>query len=77
MKDTDHSFSPALMAYEAMQELLIAITDGYNTSPFPDGSVKAGAVEDALSTMLYIHQTLHQDEVEAMRWYRLSADNEL
>jgi hypothetical protein len=39
--------------------------------------VKASAVEDALSTMLYIHQTLHQDEVEAMRWYRLSADNEL
>lgn len=64
MKDTDHSFSPALMAYEAMQELLIAITDGYNTSPFPDGSVKAGAVEDALSTILYIHQTLHPELLE-------------
>ena len=47
MKEKD-----ATLLYDTLQELLMALTDGFNTTPFVQGSAKARAVDDALAVML-------------------------
>ena len=41
----------ATLMSDTLQDLLITLTDGYNTYPFPEGTEKANAIDDALAVM--------------------------
>jgi hypothetical protein len=74
MKEKD-----ATLLYDTLQELVMALTDGFNTKPFVAGSAKAGAVEDALNVMLFIQHTLHPELREQnvrIHWDRLASKEE-